>query len=709
MRLRDFAEQILFSETVADKLITPESLDDTKPGPALSTPHAPGRPDGLSFPATDATHSFEFPNVNTINCSEEIGKILHFFANHELLALELMALCILKFPDAPETFRRGLAHTMSEEQRHVRMYCQRLHECGVELGEIPVNDFFWRCTAPMDSPRQFVAQMSLTFEQANLDYSRYYADVFETIGDPQTAALMRQVYEDEIAHVRHGLMWFNRWRDPEESVWDAYRTTLRIPLTPNRAKGIGFNREGRLKAGLQNNFIDELEVYAHSKGRSPAVFVFDANAECSARADSARVSVPAAVARLNRDLELLPLALTVRDDTVLVNKQPSVRFRKSLLTAGFTLPEFIEWTPGTLPGALTDRRIVALRPWAWTPASIAELAPLKPLLTTAQGAPEWTSQRRDIFSKAWSLELLHSFIDEYPDRAQADGVDAPLLCAEDTVGRACESLAAVDENIAEFANQDINELVVKAAFGAAGQMMRRFSADSAGSIRDWTAAALREHGTVILEPWLDKIHELSLLIDVEQKRARVLGHAQMLTTAGGQYIGTLFGRTTAYTAPEVLRFLYGGGQPDHWLNAVSSAVGNGLRKAGYLGPAGIDVFIFRDDAGRLRLKPIVEINPRFTMGHVALRLARRVAHGRGAMFRILNRGDLRRFGHESFTALAEQLAAEQPPTLTEAPTAQLTGGTVFLTDPERAAAHCAVLLVGDAVESLGGAIAPAKV
>ena len=47
------------------------------------------------------------------------GLLLHGFANHELLALELMGLTLLRFPDAPTAFRLDVARTLSEEQVHL--------------------------------------------------------------------------------------------------------------------------------------------------------------------------------------------------------------------------------------------------------------------------------------------------------------------------------------------------------------------------------------------------------------------------------------------------------------------------------------------------------------------------------------------------------------------------------------------------------------
>ena len=87
-------------------------------------------------------------------------------ANHELLAAELMALVLLKFPDAPKEYRAGVYEAMREEQMHTLMYLRRMKECGIQFGELPVNDYFWRLVSPMKSPMEFVTRLNLTFEQA---------------------------------------------------------------------------------------------------------------------------------------------------------------------------------------------------------------------------------------------------------------------------------------------------------------------------------------------------------------------------------------------------------------------------------------------------------------------------------------------------------------------------------------------------------------
>src|SRR5690606_23527664 len=113
------------------------------------TPRQPGRPLELRPRKADGER-VRFPN--RVETEEERARLLHFFANHELLAVELMALALLKFPDAPEAFRRGVLRTLQEEQQHTRWYVARMAECGVKFGAIPVTGMIWDHISGMESP-----------------------------------------------------------------------------------------------------------------------------------------------------------------------------------------------------------------------------------------------------------------------------------------------------------------------------------------------------------------------------------------------------------------------------------------------------------------------------------------------------------------------------------------------------------------------------
>src|SRR5690606_31807547 len=129
-------------------------------------------------------------------------------------------------------------HTMLEEIGHLFLYRERMEQLGVGFGELPVNGFFWNSLSGMRTPLDYTAQMSLTFEQANLDYSLYYQKMFAERDDYASAAIMERVYREEIGHVRHGVTWFEKVRPQKASFWDEYEALLSRPMSPRRARGI---------------------------------------------------------------------------------------------------------------------------------------------------------------------------------------------------------------------------------------------------------------------------------------------------------------------------------------------------------------------------------------------------------------------------------------------------------------------------------------
>jgi len=434
MELREFAERVLFATTLEEKLLRPADLTDERPGPACATPIAPGRPKALQFKATGEARD-SFPGTKNLERESERGKLLHFFANHELLATELMALVLLRFPDAPAAFRMGVLETLKDEQEHTLLYLRRMKECGVQFGELPVSGYFWRSVSVMENPMDYVSSLCLTFEQANLDFARHYARGFATVGDATTAGLLEKIYRDEVGHVAYGLKWFRRWKNPGESDWDAFCRQLKFPLSPQRAKGMTLNVAGRRAAGLDAQFIAELDVFSQSKGRTPNVFVFNPFAE--ARIAHGKSFNPTKhQAQLAHDLANLPQFLCRQDDIVLVNQKPSVEFLSGIKQAGFALPEFVEMdrNAGLRPGKniglvvpklagsetgvpaayanLDGRKLGRLRPWAWGPDSVEIFEPLFANLTgeqrTASGS--FSPAIGQLYSKAWSAALLNTIL-----------------------------------------------------------------------------------------------------------------------------------------------------------------------------------------------------------------------------------------------------------------------------------------------------------
>jgi uncharacterized ferritin-like protein (DUF455 family) len=257
MEIREFAEKVLLSCNLQEKLVPiRQPVTDENPGTPLRV-EEPGRPENLIFaprrkaPAMPKPAGFGDPLRRAI--------AHHIMANHELQALEVMASVLCAFPDAPAEFRSGMVNIMIDEQRHTKLHVDQAEKLGAPFGSLPVNCYIWKKSLSFDNVMQYLAGLPLTFEGRNLDHAQEFERHFETAGDPKSAAIMKTIHRDEIQHVSFGIQWLRKLKPPEQSDWDAYVSNLKWPLRPSKSKGYDFCRKSRLAAGLSPEFIQKLD------------------------------------------------------------------------------------------------------------------------------------------------------------------------------------------------------------------------------------------------------------------------------------------------------------------------------------------------------------------------------------------------------------------------------------------------------------------
>lgn len=708
MNIQEFAERILLGKTLSEKLGHPGDFEDLgRTHQKIALPDFPNRPPGLSLNKWHQSKRVHFPKASSLEDEKQRGIVLHFFANHELLALELIALALLKFPEAPSKFRRGLINILLEEQTHMQLYERRMREYGVEFGEIPVNDFFWKCLSKMQTPQDFVTGMSLTLEQANLDYGQHYAAVFRQIGDLETATILEKVYQDEIGHVRHGLQWFNRWKPEEQNDWEAYKDSLLFPLSPARAKGIGFDKEGRRHAGFSEHYISEIELYSQSKGREPGVFFFNPACESEVAFGKPGLTPSKLVAQLALDFTAIPVFLARQDDVVLVKKKPSIPFLSKLQKAGFSLPELIEFQPGRKKNSFekpefAQRKINSLQPWGWSPDSAHLLSPLRKNISSAVASSTgWNPRLRPLFSKDWSAAVLANFL-------KNSHLDPHWGCESKIVGRACHVFSEIEKQAEALRNQGFAHLVLKAAFGSSGQnMVHLFTKESQSDKRNWIENILKKQGTVVIEPWLEKALDLSLQFDLQPDGSfSILGATRFFTDPRGQYRGSIVGRFDAGLNKDLLKFLHHHplrNQPKplpQLFRQIVAQIAPRLSEAGYAGPVSVDTLIYQNPGKpSFHFKPIVEINPRFSMGRLSLELAKHLQHRRLGVWLILNAKEIQARGFANIAEFAQVLEKRFPLLTISSPVKKINNGVLFTTDPDQAENFISLLWVDQSLEA----------
>ena len=166
---------------------------------------------------------------------------------------------------------------------------------------------------------------------------------------------------------------------------------------------------------------------------------------------------------------------------------------------------------------------------------------------------------------------------------------------------------------------------LKPRFGSSGR------GRVAGRADDLDTSALRgslkrlaSRGGAILEPWLDRCGDFSAHWFLDPSgELRILGTLEQVVSPAGVCRGHR-GRV------DIRGRVKSACDPDERLREASLSAAEAARDAGYTGPLGVDAFAYRSPQGTHResLRPIVEINARFTVGCVVLGLVRRVLRSR---------------------------------------------------------------------------------
>ena len=145
----------------------------------------------------------------------------------------------------------------------------------------------------------------------------------------------------------------------------------------------------------------------------------------------------------------------------------------------------------------------------------------------------------------------------------------------------------------------------------------------------------------MIEPELDRVLDISFLWKMNhESQPEYLGWTRPLI-AGRRYVGTRLTMPLRECGESLQRFLLEEGRRRleatvEWLQLRLTPE---LTARGFAGHFGVDAMVCRQPDGAFAIKPIVELNPRTTMGHVALEFKSKVAPRAEAEFRVLNRAD----------------------------------------------------------------------
>lgn len=184
--------------------------------------------------------------------------LLHALAHIELNAIDLACDIIVRFGKTlPPAFTDDWLQVADEEAKHFRLLSDRLGDLGAAYGDLAAHDGLWQ--AAIETRHDLLARLAvvpLVLEARGLDVTPQMIGRLERAGDPESAAVLQVIYEDEIGHVAIGKRWFDRLcaRQGQDPVV-AWRT-----LVDRHFNGVlkpPFNHKARAAAGFPVGFIDE--------------------------------------------------------------------------------------------------------------------------------------------------------------------------------------------------------------------------------------------------------------------------------------------------------------------------------------------------------------------------------------------------------------------------------------------------------------------
>ncbi|MEO0417111.1 MAG: hypothetical protein AAF226_19420, partial [Verrucomicrobiota bacterium] len=148
---------------------------------------------------------------------------------------------------------------------------------------------------------------------------------------------------------------------------------------------------------------------------------------------------------------------------------------------------------------------------------------------------------------------------------------------------------------------------------------------------------------LLIEPFHQRIFDFSVQYEIRNREIKFLGMVRQKVDEKGRYLGSVVPQKFSVELPEAIaRFLNQIVLPVYKKDSpLPDRILQWTNSLDYSGPIGIDSYLYQDSKGNLKHRQLCELNPRYTMGRVALELKKRVAPGIhvGTEIRRLKPGD----------------------------------------------------------------------
>jgi len=338
----------------------------------------------------------------------------------------------------------------------------------------------------------------------------------------------------------------------------------------------------------------------------PNIYIFNATCEMAISNGTVSFMPNRILTRFEQDLDILPICYAESGDVILVNQIPDTKFLESLQDVGISIPRF-ELFPQTLTDkAFLKEEKASLKPWGWSPRIHHQLAPFKSQCSQAyldQPNAYWKTEHKGLYSRKLALECLDHITSNSPSNKYIPRDIFPVICTKQS-------------EVEELQNK-WQQVVIKSPWSSSGrglQVLRKAFINK--SVEQALGGVLKSQGYLMVEALVDKQLDFSVQFHSDGKgKLEFLGFGFFDTNDNGQYQANYIGYT-----PNLFNQSLGNEEQELLVTDIEKALKKHNIANEYCGYLGIDCMLFLDTEGEMKVQPCLEINLRYNMGTIAIKL-----------------------------------------------------------------------------------------
>ena len=340
--------------------------------------------------------------------------------------------------------------------------------------------------------------------------------------------------------------------------------------------------------------------------QAPNIYIFNPTSEMAISNGTVSFMPNKILTRFEQDLDLLPICYAEEEDVILVHQIPDTKFIESLQNVGFKMPRF-----ELFPQALTNQAFLKeekanLKPWGWSPRIHHQLAPFKNQCSEAylnQPNVCWKTEHKELYSRKLALKCLkHITFNTHSDKYISKDI-FPILCTNQS-------------EVEELQNK-WQQIVIKSPWSSSGrglQVLRKAFINK--SVEQILSGVFKRQGYVMVEALVDKQLDFSVQFYSDGKgQLEFLGFGFFHTNDKCQYKANFIG-----SIPKLFSQSLNKEEQKRLINDINKALKKYNIADEYCGYLGVDCMLFLDTKGQMKVQPCLEINLRYNMGIIALKL-----------------------------------------------------------------------------------------